>query len=70
MLNCELATLINEGYAPYTEVTFKPVEVLTSSVNEHGYIIYGHKIVHEVRLGNTTYELEAPEMPDIDLDLL
>lgn len=58
-------------FAPYSIVSFVPREIITSSINEHGYVIYGNKAVTVLELGITVLADDFIEiLEDIDLDSL
>ena len=59
--------MADHSFAPYTVVSFVPQEIITSSINEHGYVLYGHKTVTVLKRGITVLE---DALQDIDLDSL
>jgi hypothetical protein len=46
----------DEEFFPYSEIEFTQTEVIVSSINEHGYVTYGHKTITSVKHGPTITE--------------
>ena len=57
-----------DQFAPYTPITFVHSEVITSSINEHGYVLYGNRPVIQVFAGKSIFD-EEPIYWDDDFDL-